>query len=135
MSSDLFVEWNSDLIVTPNGGVQTASGWDRVRQRIVRSLITNSAQVLPDGSTTAPDYIWHPSYGIGAGSMVGQNPTSAYQANLTSRINQAVLQDVNVDPGAIPAVVFRSLQPGEWDVFISVKLRNGTTGRVSVSLS
>lgn len=132
---DVYTEWGSDLVLTPNGSIQTASGWDRVRQRIVRSLITNSAQVLPDGTTTEPDYIYHPDYGIGAGSMVGQNPTASFQADLVSRINQAVLNDVSVDPGAMPVVIFRAPTPGTWIVFISVRLRDGTQGRVSVKIS
>jgi hypothetical protein len=131
---DLYCEWNSDLIVTPWGGVQSATGWDNVRQRIVRSLITNSAQVLPDGATTEPDYVYHPSYGIGAGSLVGQNPTPAYQMSLIARINQAVLQDVAVDPGSLPTVIFRNPQPGTWVVYISVKLRDQTTGRLAVKI-
>lgn len=132
--ADLYCEWNSDLVLTPNGGVQTAVGWDRVRQRIVRSLITSAAQKLPDGTTTPPDYVFHTDYGIGCGKLVGQNPTSEYRADLTRRINHAVLQDVTVDPGAVPTVVFNQPQPGTWVVFISVKLRDQTVGRVSVRI-
>lgn len=132
---DLFCEWNSDLLVTPNGGLQSAVGWDRIRQRIVRNLVTNAATALPDGSSTPADYIWHPDFGIGAGSLVGQVPTQAFQANLVSRINQAVLHDVAVDPGSVPTVVFQQLEPGTWVVYISVFLRNGTTGSVSVSIA
>ncbi len=132
---DIYTEWNNDLILTPSGDIQTATGWDEVRQRIIRSLITSAAQTLPDGSTTPPDYIYHPSYGIGAGKLVGQNPTPAYQAALIGRITQACQQDVAVDPGSVPTVIFHSPQPGTWEVFISVKLRNQTTGRVAVRIS
>ena len=129
---DLYCEWAQDLLITPSGDIQTAVGWDSVRQRIVRSLITNSAQQLPDGSTTAPDYVFHPKYGIGAGSLIGQNPTQAYQSNLIARINQAVLSDVSVDPGSVPTVIFQVPRPGEWVVFISVRLRDQTPGRILV---
>jgi phenylpyruvate tautomerase PptA (4-oxalocrotonate tautomerase family) len=132
---DIYCEWNNDLIVTPKGGIVTATGWDRVRQRIIRHLITNSAQKLPDGTTTAPDYIFHPTYGIGAGSLVGQNPTQSYKADLIARINQAALSDAAVDPGSAPIVVFREPQPGTWVVHISVKLRDGTVGRTGVRVS
>ena len=33
---DLYLEYNGDLIVTPNGSIQTAVGWDQVRERILR---------------------------------------------------------------------------------------------------
>ena len=132
---DFYTEWNNDLVLTPNGSVQTAVGWDSVRQRIVRSLITSAAQKLPDGTNTPPDYVFHTDYGIGCGKLVGQNPTSEYKADLVRRINQAVLQDASVDPGSVPSVAFHEPQPGTWDVFISVKLRDQTIGRVSVRIS
>ena len=132
---DLFCEWGGDLIVTPNGGIQSAVGWDNVRQRIIRSLITNSAQRLPDGSTTAPDYIYHPSYGIGCGSLVGQNPTPQYISGLVGRINQAVLQDVAVDPGSVPSVLFQVPRPGTWLVFVTVSLRDKTVGQTAVQIT
>lgn len=132
---DLFCEWNNDLVLTPWGSIQTAVGWDNVRQRIIRSLITSAAQKLPDGSTTPPDYVFHPTYGIGAGKLVGQNPTQQYKQDLTGRINQAVLQDVSVDPGSVPAVKFTQPQPGTWLVAISVTLRDQTPGRIAVKIT
>lgn len=132
---DIYCEWNNDLQITPSGGLVTASGWDRVRQRIIRHLITNSSSRLPDGTFTAPDYIFHKEFGIGAGSLVGQNPTPAFQADLIARINQAVLSDVAVDPGALPTVIFKNPQPGTWIVYISVKLRDQTVGRTAIRIS
>ncbi len=132
---DIFCEWNSDLVITPNGGIQSAVGWDNVRQRIIRSLITNSAQTLPDGSTTAPDYIYHPGYGIGCGAMVGQSPTPQYTSGLVGRINQAVLQDVSVDPGSTPSVLFQTPQPNTWIIFVTVQLRDKTVGKTAVQIT
>lgn len=133
--TDMYCEWNNDFILTPSGDIQTAVGWDEVRQRIIRRLITNSAQVLPDGTTTAPDYVFHPLYGIGAGSLVGQNPTPAYIADLTGRINSAVMSDDAVDPGHVPTVVFSQPALNTWLVQIRVFLANGQVGRVSVRIS
>jgi hypothetical protein len=132
---DIYCEWNSDFVLTPNGDIQAATGWDECRQRIVRSLITNSAQILPDGTTTAPDYVFHPSYGLGCGRLVGQNPTEQYRADLLARVNAAVLADVSVDKGAVPQVRFSQLQPGEWIIYVAVKLANGQPGRVAVKIS
>ena len=132
---DLYCEWNDDLILTAKGDIQTASGWDRVRQRIVRSLITNSAQTLPDGSTTVSDYVFHPDYGLGAGSLIGQVPSQQWRADFISRVNRAVLQDISVNPGSVPVVKFSNPTPGTWIVYIAVQLSNNTTGRVSVRIS
>ena len=133
--ADVYLEWNNDLVLTPNGDVQTATGWDEIRQRIVRRLITNSARTLPDGSTTAPDYVFHPGYGEGLGALVGQNPDSQFAAAVTARINAAVLVDTAVDPGAVPVVSFSQPQPGTWIVYIKVNLANRQSGIVSVRIS
>lgn len=132
---DVYVEFNNDFVLTPNGDIQTAVGWDEVRQRIVRRLVTNSAQTLPDGTTTAPDYVFHPTYGEGLGSLVGQNPSEQFISDVTARINSAVLADVSVDQGAVPTVRFSQPTPGTWIVYISVSLANGKSGVVSVSVS
>jgi hypothetical protein len=133
--ADIYCEWNGDLILTPWGSIQTATGWDRVRQRIIRNLITVSANTLPDGTTTSPDYVFHPTFGIGAGKLVGQNPTQQYRQDVVSRINQAVRADVAVDPGSVPTVLFQQPQPNIWLVQVSVKLRDGTVGRTAVRIT
>lgn len=132
--TDIYCEWNGDFILTPNGDIQTAVGWDEVRQRIVRRLITNSAQVLPDGTTTAPDYVFHPTYGIGAGALVGQNPTPAYISGLIARINAAVLADDAVDPGTTPTIVFSQPTTNVWLVQVAVQLTNGKFGQVALRI-
>ena len=132
---DLYLEWNGDIIITPNGSLLLANGWDLVRQRILRNLITNSAQVLPDNSTTPPDYVFHPNFGIGVGAMVGQNPNKDYQQRLISKINRAVLSDSAVDPTNPPTVKFSSPSPGTWVVNITVVLSNGQAGQISVKVT
>lgn len=132
---DLFLEWNSDLLLTPNGSVQFATGWDHIRQRIVRNMVTNPAQKLPDGSTTPPDYIWNPGFGIGMGALVDQNPTQQFLRDLTRRVNAAVLADVAVDPGAVPSVTIKQLTPQYYQVYVTVTLLNGTIGTIQVGLA
>ena len=131
---DIYCEWNQDLLLTTNGSIQTAIGWDRVRQRIIRNLITVSAGKLPDGTLTAPGYIWHTDFGLSAGKLIGQSPTRAWQHDFIGRVNQAVIADSAVDPGALPSVTFENPQPGTWLVFIVVTLRDRTAGRIVLAI-
>lgn len=132
--TDIYLEFNQDLILTPSGSLQTAVGWDQVRERIIRNLITNSAQTLPDGTQTPADYIWETGYGIGLGALVGQNPTPAFLVDLRRRIAQAVFSEASVDPGSIPTIVVKQPTPGTYQVFISVLLVNGKVGEISLKI-
>lgn len=132
--TDVYLEFNQDLIITPNGSIQTAVGWDQVRERIIRNLITNSAQILPDGTATPADYIFDPSYGLGMGAMVAQNPTPNFLKDMQRRIIQAVFAEADVDPGTIPTVIVQQPTPSTYQVFISVNLVNNQVGKISLTL-
>lgn len=130
---DFYLEWNSDFILTPNGSIQTAVNWDRVRERIIRRFLTNPARALPDGSTTPPDYVFDPSYGFGAGALVDQNPTAAWRANLQRQMRQSILVDSAVDPGSVPTIGFVSLGHA-WQIIATVKLLNGQPGQIAITI-
>ena len=132
--TDVFLEFNQDLILTPSGSIQFAVGWDNVRERIIRNLITNPAQALPDGTQTPADYIWNPSFGLGMGAMVDQNPTPSFLQDLKRRITQAVFTEAQVDPGTTPTIIIQQPTIGTYQVFISVNLANGQVGQVSLTL-
>lgn len=131
--TDLYLEWNGDLIRTPSGSVQGAVHWDRIRERIIRRFLTNSAQTLPDGSATPADYVFDPAYGIGAGALIDQNPTSAWLADLNRRMRQAVLSDAAVDPGSVPETIIKR-SGARYQIFVNVTLINGQPGQVSISI-
>jgi hypothetical protein len=130
---DFYAEWNQDYVLTPNGSLQTAVGWDRTRQRIERKLITNSAQQLPDGTFTVADYVFEPTFGQGVGAMVDQNPTQAFTAEYIGKVNQAISQEFGTDPGEAPSIVFTRPDPSTWMVTIGVPLLNGTEGQIQVA--
>lgn len=132
--TDFYLEWGGDFVLAPNGSIQTAVAWDQVRERIIRRFLTNSAQRLPDGSYTAPDYVFDINYGIGAGALVDQNPTHDWLLDLTGRMRRAVLADTAVDTSAVPQVVVTASGGNSYQVFVSVKLINGQSGRVSISI-
>lgn len=132
--ADLFLDWNGDLILTPSGSVLMANGWDQVRERIIRRFLTNSAVPLPDGSTTPPDYVFSPLYGLSAGALIDQNPDDNFLAEFTRRMRAAVLSDAAVDPGAVPSVSITRPAIGMLQIFVGIKLISGQQGSLSISL-
>jgi len=130
--ADLYLDWQSDLILTPSGGLQTAVAWDRVRQRVIRRMITNPAQLLPSGRYTPADYIFEPSFGIGMGSLVDQPFSTAFLEDLESRISQACLQDDDIDSSSPPTVQFFQEPPSTLFILISVVSVSGAPGKIAV---
>lgn len=70
--NDLFHYFGGDLSASPTGDLRPVSGSERGKQRILRRLMTNPREVLPDGTVLPPDYIAHPDYGAGLPRYVGQ---------------------------------------------------------------
>lgn len=129
-----YLEWNGDLILTPNGSVLMAQGWDEVRERIIRRFLTNSALPLPDGTTTPPDYIFDPLYGLGAGALIDQNPDASFIAGFTRRMREAVVADAATDPGSLPSITVTTPYIGALQVFVAVQLISGQQGSFSMVL-
>lgn len=132
---DLYCDWNSDLVLTANGSLQAAVGWDQIRQRIIRRMITNAAITLPNGVSTQADYIFDPSFGFGLGALVAGNYTANFLATLKNKIAQAVFQDDDVNSSIPPTVVFqRSGQTALW-IIIGVTLITGQSGTISLQVT
>lgn len=127
-----YLEWNGDLIITPSGSVLMAQGWDEVRERIIRRFLTNAALPLPDGTTTAPDYIFDPLYGLGAGALIDQNPDAAFITGFTRRMREAVVADAATDPGSLPSITVTTPYIGALQVFVTVQLISGQQGSFSM---
>ena len=133
-SQDFMLEWGQDLVLNASGTLATVSGWPQVRERIIRRLLTNPAQTLPDGSLTAADYIFDTSYGVGGGALVSQNPTQAWITALQQRIAAAVLSDVAADPGWNPQVTVTAPAANTLEVFVGVQLSNTQQGTLSLTI-
>lgn len=131
--STLYLEWNGDIVLTPNGSFLMAKGWDEVRERIIRRFLTNAALPLPDGSTTPPDYVFSPSYGLGAGALIDQNPDAQFMAELTRRMREAVAADAATDPGALPSIKVTKPMIGVIQIFVGIKLAGGDQGSLSLT--
>ena len=135
---DLFLDWNRDFILTPGGDLQTAQGWDQTRQRIVRKVLTNSHQQLPDGTFTQADYIFQPEFGLGLGAQVLQlfskfKAPNAATHSFRQKVTQAVLSEPPpVDPGTPPVIRFSDPQYRTKEIFITVFLNAGRQGQIVI---
>lgn len=58
---DIYHFTGGDLDTSATGDLRTSSASDRVKQRILRRLLTNPG-----------DYIFHPEYGAGLGRKIGE---------------------------------------------------------------
>lgn len=70
--TSIYLEYGQDFVVNPKGGLQTAVGWDEIRQSVIRFLLTCRQQLEASGITVYADYIWHPDYGLGLPAFVGE---------------------------------------------------------------
>jgi hypothetical protein len=134
MGVDFWLDWNSDLLITPSGSIQTAVAWDWVRQRIVRRIITNPAQQLPDGVNTPADYVFHPTFGIGGGSLVDQNTDVEYIANLEQIISRGVLEDADVASTTPPTIQYVQPDNETFWAIVSVVLNSGEPGQLALQV-
>ena len=130
--TDFWLDWQGDLILTPSGSVQQATGWDRIRQRIIRRIITNAAQLLPNGNYTVADNVFSMFYGIGLGAMVDKAFDADYQSAIERKIAQGVLEDEDVDSTIPPSIQFvTTSQNARW-IIIGLTLITGQSGTISL---
>jgi hypothetical protein len=110
--TDVFLEWNSDFVVSSTGGLLLTNSNDEVRQRLERRLFS------------APkSYIWHPEYGAGLPQKIG----STYSA---SQIQSIVMQQLNLEQSVAPdppPQLTVTQQPGGY-VTIAIKYFDAKAG-------
>jgi hypothetical protein len=134
-SLDLWLEYGQDLLLTPAGSLQMATGWDQARQRIVRRIATNPAQRLADGHSTQADYIWAPAYGLGLGAKVDASFSSDSLAAIERLIAQGILEDAAVSSSSPPAVQFVRPRADTLWALASVTLLSGQQGTIQMKVS
>ena len=127
-----YLEWGQDLVVLPNGSIQLASGWDEVRQRIERRLLTSPLEVLPSGAKVPPDYIWDVNYGLGVGKLVDQNLDANFLGAIRQKCNEGVMVDADVSDANPPGVALYKINPYTTYLVIGVTLKNGTPGTITI---
>jgi hypothetical protein len=104
--------YGNDIQLAPNGDVAIATGVDRVSQRLLRVLLTS-----------AQDYLWHPTYGIGAGKYIGAALSPAVLAALKAKFRGQILSDTDVGTNPLPKIIFDTAQPNLLGVTIQYNYR------------
>jgi hypothetical protein len=127
-----WLDWQRDFLLTPSGSIQTAVGWTAFRQRVVRRIITNPAQQLPDGTFTPADYVFVPSFGEGLGSLVDQDFSADNLSDTERRISLGVLADSQTETSVPPNIIFQRPNVSEVDILISVATVSGQSGTIAI---
>lgn len=78
--ADLYLDWNSDLQLTPGGDLKLVDGPDLTRQRIIRRLLT-----------PVRGYLWHLEYGAGIPQKIGNVGT-------TTTIGALIRANISIEP-------------------------------------
>lgn len=100
----LSLEYGGDFQLNQNGGLQSVTGWDEVRQRITRAFLTSPRTDNVGQGPLPPDYIFHVDYGTGAQRDIGEHITQTQLASVIAKLQQAAMQDPAVDP-SVPVQV------------------------------
>jgi hypothetical protein len=131
---DLFIELQSDFLLTANGDIVAAEGWDEVRQRIERRIFTNPAAAQDNGAVIPADYIFDPEYGLGARAAVGNTFTQQMIAAFTQRIYEGVMVDQGVNNNVPPVITVKQVNPQNVEFSIQVTLATGLAQTILLSL-
>lgn len=132
---DFYLNWNGDYILTPNGSVQTAVGWDRTRQRITRRILSTPATQNPDGSFTPATCLFAQDFGIGLPLAVDKPTDNNAEQIIRRNISRGVLEDADVLSTSPPSVLLRQVTPTEVLIVIGVTLKNGQPGMIALGAS
>lgn len=130
----IWLDWGGDFIVSPNGGLLQANGWDVVRQTVSRAVLTNPLTTLPGGQSIPPDYVYEPSFGAGMGLYVGQDMNISQRTALTASIRSQILKVPEVNVTVPPSISFTPLTGNGVLVQVQVTLSSGKIGTVTLQV-
>jgi hypothetical protein len=126
----LFLEYGGDFQLNQNGGLQSATGWTGVRQRITRAFLTNPATNNVGQGPLPPDYIFHPEYGTGAQRDIGENVSNSQLSTVVAKLQQAAAQDPAVNPSVPVQVAVNQSGFQTVSLIAVVPLLNNTSGNL-----
>ncbi len=131
----LALEYGSDFQLNQNGGLQMATGWTEVRQRIERAFLTSPLTDYPGQGPLPPDYLFHTDYGAGAQRDIGEHVSPDQLATIVSKLQQAAAADPAVDPNTPVSVSIN--QTGFQTIVLTavVTLKDQTSGQIVFQVS
>jgi hypothetical protein len=111
LAQDLAHWFGQDLNVAASGDLLTVDGTVKGQQRVLRRLLTNPG-----------DYIWHPNYGAGLASKIGQPFDAAACAAL---IKAQIFLEPAVARTPPPVIGVTQITNG---LFVSIAYTDAPTG-------
>lgn len=118
--TDVFLEWQGDIVADATGDVLTCDGDTEVRQRLERRLFT-----------AVQGYVWHQEYGAGLPQKIGSLYTVT---QITAICQQQLNLEQSVAPNPPPVLTVQRA-PNQPDLtVIGVQYWDAVTG-VSVSFT
>lgn len=132
--ADLFLEFGTDFLLTANGDLCMATGWDEIRQRIERRILTNPAFEQFNGAPVVAEYIFDSNYGLGARAAIGFVFNNATIQQFIQRIYEGVLVDQGVNTNVPPVITYSQPTPNEIIFNIAITLANGQQNTILLSL-
>lgn len=131
----LFLELSSDFVINSNGGLQLATGsWDVIRQNFERFLFTQPTSTDFRGNPIPADWIFHPNFGLGAGSLIGENYNQATLNKLQQTVFQGALSASTGNSNVPPVVTVTSPNSQEVVATVVITPNNGAQQTLQVNL-
>lgn len=115
--SDLCHQWGSDLQLGPTGDLVLSTGSALGQQRILRRLLTSPG-----------DYVWHPLYGGGVASFIGQ-PGNALQ--ISGVIRSQMLKEAAVAHMPEPSIEVDSRSTAGF-IYVSLQYVDSSSGQTQL---
>src|SRR5690348_6885204 len=122
MLSDLDHVWGGDLSASNSGDLATVTGAERGRQRVLRRLMTNSADHVRN---LPPDYIWEPDYGESLPRLIGQ---PGQTGEIAARIRSGLAKEDAVAQTPSPKITVTPLAADPTAYQISIAYEDADTG-------
>ncbi len=109
---DLYLDWGGDLVSSTHD-INTVSGAKRSEQRVLRRLLT-----------ALNGYIWHPEYGAGLPSFIGQIVSPDNFDQIKSLILSNMFLEASVSQTPPPVISMQSIGDG---IFIQISYTENPT--------
>lgn len=110
---DINCNWGQDIVAAPNGDLATVTASDRSQQRVLRRLLT-----------AINGYIWHPQYGAGLPSFVGQPLSLDNYDQIKSLILSNMFLEQSVSQNPQPVITLQTIANG---IFVQITYTESPT--------
>lgn len=107
-----------------------STGFEQIKQRIIRRLCSNPAFKLADKTPIPADYIFEQEYGNALRRKIGEPYNRDIQESLEQAVNQAIVIDEGLAVSRPPVVEIFKVGVDQVWIRIGVTLKTGQSGAV-----